>query len=129
MDYILFIRAPPGGVSPTPNPEEVDDVRCGRRWYEGMVAHGGCPCPMRELSADALDSEGFGSRMSPLFSLRRFVSQEDLSLMMRPESGLRWSPWFRWVLEGDRRCECYDTVPYQKSSYLPKPLVCCSSGS
>ena len=27
MDYILFIRAPAGGVTLKPNPEEVDEVR------------------------------------------------------------------------------------------------------
>ena len=27
MDYILFIRAPEGGVTLQPNPEEIDEVR------------------------------------------------------------------------------------------------------
>ena len=29
----------------------------------------------------------------------RFVTQQELAVMMQPDSGLRWSPWFKIIAE------------------------------
>ena len=90
MDYILFVRAPAGGVSLQPNPEEVDEVRYDHdvAGFLGLTDTSEASIPMTTCLAELPSCLSF-----------RFVTQAELVTMMNPESGLRWSPWFRIIAE------------------------------